>query len=869
MGIAPLPIDPYLPEIALALERARALVISAPPGAGKTTRIPRALYEAGFADRGEILVLEPRRLAARLAASRVAEEMGEKPGETVGYSIRFENVSGPKTRIRFLTEAILSRRMINDPDLHGVSVVILDEFHERHLSTDLALAFLRRLQPRNRLLKIIVMSATMDADPVASYLVDAETISVGSAPFDVSIEYAKPEPDRPLHDRVASAVSALVRAGDTGDFLAFLPGAREIRRTAESLARLPLVEGRLVLPLHGDLPSSEQRKAIEPADRPKIVLATNVAETSITIPGISAVIDSGLARVAGHSGWSGLPTLSTAKISKSSANQRAGRAGRTQKGRVVRLYMRHEFEARPEFDIPEIRRADLAETLLMLHAAGIARSDDFPWFEAPPRSAVDSTEALLCRLGAIDSAGRISTLGRRMLEFPTHPRLARLIVEGENLKVASESALLAALVSERDIRLDSRADFRSRPGVGAQPGATAAESDLLELMERYREAEAAGCNAERLRTLGLDPGAVRAVRKNYEQMLRIVSGRARGGRGHRAGGAPNADENALLIAVLAGFPDRVAKRRARGSREILMAAGGSATLANTSVVHHPEFVVAVDAEERREKSSPGGTGTIVRIASRIEIEWLAGLFPDAIVQRNELAWNEKAGRVDELRRVFYDQLTLEETVLPAAPSEKTSLLLLDAIMAKGFSVFRDFDQIPTLVERIAFLRRHLHREEFPEIAEPQIRETVERLCTGRRSLQEVASLSLAGALQDRLTQRQKGLLEREAPERIRLNAGRSVRVHYETTAPPWIESRLQDFFGMSASPAICAGSVPLTVHVLAPNGRPVQVTNDLAGFWTRHYPGIRRELQRRYPKHSWPEIPFQKKEPGSRSKHPE
>lgn len=876
MGIAPLPIDPYLPEIMLSLQRSRGLVLSAPPGAGKTTRIPRALYEAGFADRGEILVLEPRRLAARLAASRVADEMGERPGETVGYSIRFENVSGPRTRIRFLTEAILSRRMISDPDLQGVSVVILDEFHERHLSTDLALAFLRRLQARNRSLRIIVMSATMEAGPVASYLLDAETMSVGSAPFDVSIEYESPGPERPLHERVTEAAAALIRAGERGDLLAFLPGAREIRRTAESLARRPFIEGRLVLALHGDLPSSEQRKAIEPADRPKIVLATNVAETSITIPGISAVIDSGLAKVAGHSAWSGLPTLSTARISKSSANQRAGRAGRTQKGRVVRLYTRHEFDIRPEFDLPEIRRTDLAETILMLHAAGVARSDDFPWFEAPPQSAVDSAETLLLRLGAVDTTGSISSLGRRMLEFPAHPRLARLILEGENLKVAAESALLAALVAERDIRLDARTDFRSRPGAAARSDAPAVASDLLELMERYCEAEAARFDTERLRALGLDAGAVRAVRRNYEQMLRIIS---RTGRRDRSGASSRplhssrvkaaADENALLIAVLAGFPDRVAKRRAAGSRELLMAAGGSATLAPGSAVHHPQFVVAVDAETRREQSSPGGSGTVVRIASQIEIEWLAGLFPDAIVERSELAWNEKAGRVEELRRVFYDQIALEERVLPATPSEKTSAVLLAAVMGRGPSVFRDHDQIPALIARIGLLRKHLLGEEFPDIAEPEVREAMEGLCAGRRSLQELASLSLTAALKERLTGRQKVRLEREAPERIRLNAGRNVKVHYEAAAPPWIESRLQDFLGMSASPAICAGNVPLTIHLLAPNGRAVQVTNDLAGFWARHYPGIRRELQRRYPRHSWPEIPSEKKEQGSRSRKPE
>jgi ATP-dependent helicase HrpB len=842
----PLPIDPYLPEIISILQTAGALVLTAPPGAGKTTRVPRALYDAGFAARGEILILEPRRLAARMAAFRVAEEFGEKPGETVGYSIRFENVAGPNTRIRFLTEAILARIIIQNPDLTGVSAVILDEFHERHLATDLALSFLKQIQIKNPALKIIVMSATLDARPVVSFLSNSRFLSVDGAPFDLSIEYEDRVSDRPLHDKVASATFKLLRSGPGGDILVFLPGAAEIRRCAEALK---LAEDRLgfrLYLLHGDLPSSEQRRAVEPAVQVKVILATNVAETSITIPGIAAVIDSGLARLAGYSAWSGFSTLATAKISKASATQRAGRAGRTQAGRVLRLYTRPDFESRPAHETPEIRRAELTETALMLHGAGIRDPGSFTWFDPPPPSAIAAAENLLARLGAIDAAGRISDTGTRMLQIPVHPRLARLILEGQKLQAADESALLAALLSERDIRLESRSRLG---GIHSKPRNLASgSSDLIELIEYFQEAEQAIFRQDRILDLGLDPGAIQSVRRAYRQLRRILPA-SNPARTRRSAG--DRTEDALLIAALAAFPDRVARRRKAGSQELLLAGGGSATLSPASVVHNPIFLVAVDAEAR---ISRGAADTMVRLASAVEIEWLAAMFPDSILQKTELIWNERAGRVDEVQRTCYEQITLEETIRPAAPSEEVSRMLASAVFDANFAPFRDPSSLSAFQARLAFLSGHFPAEAWPELGDSSMREIVAALCSGKNRLEELASISLVGTVTNRLTPRQRLLLEREAPERIKLKAGRSVIVHYESTKPPWIASRLQDFFGMTKTPAICSGRVLLTMHLLAPNGRAVQVTQDIEGFWKRHYPSIRRELQRRYPKHAWPEF---------------
>ena len=844
----PLPIDPHLPKIVSALRSSKALILTAPPGAGKTTRIPRALYDAGFAENGEILILEPRRLAARLAATRVAEELGEKPGNTVGYSIRFENVAGPSTRIRFLTEAILARKIVRNPELDGVSTVILDEFHERHLATDLALAFLKQLQDKNHELKLLVMSATMDASPLTAFLPDSQLLSAGASPFDLGIEYQeKPDP-RPLHERVAAAVSRLLRDGLEGDILVFLPGAAEIRRSAEALQPATVRLGISLHLLHGDLPASEQRRSIEPAACTKVILATNVAETSITIPGIAAVIDSGFARVAGHSQWSGFPTLTTARISKSSAAQRAGRAGRTQAGRVIRLYTHQDFLSRPEYDTPEIKRADLAETSLLLHGTGIRDIVSFAWFEPPAVSAIEAAEALLAKLGAITEEGCISDLGSRMLQLPVHPRLARLIMEGEKRHIAESSTLLAALLSERDIRLDARTHLaESHLKVHKQ---VSGPSDLLELLDRFQEAESARFEPERVFALGLDARAVHAVRRSQRQLHRIVSVH---GLAPAPPSAASERDDALLISVLSAFPDRVAKRRKAGARELLLAGGGSAMLSPASVVREPSFVVAVDVEEQKEKLASKASGPTIRLASAIEVEWLAALFPDSISQKTELVWNERAGRVDEIRRTSFGQVSLEETSRTAPPSEESSHLLASAVLSREPLPFHDVSSLQAFRSRLALVLQCFPQENPTQVEEQEIRAAVELLCAGKRSLAELAALSIVDALMNKLTARQRLLLRRETPERIKLKSGRTVNVHYENAGFPWIESRLQDFLGTYATPVICAGRIPLTIHLLAPNGRAVQVTRDLAGFWGNHYPAIRRELQRRYPKHSWPE----------------
>jgi ATP-dependent helicase HrpB len=843
----PLPIDPLLPEVVAALRTAPSLVIEAPPGAGKTTRVPRAIHEAGLAGAGEVVVLEPRRLAARLAARRVAQELGERPGETVGWQVRFEEVAGPRTRIRYVTEGLLTRRLLAAPALPGVGAVVLDEFHERHLQGDLALALLRRLQRTARPeLKLVAMSATLDAAPVAGYL-GARALRSEGRRFEVAIEHLSPEeaarPDVRLDDLVARAVRRLHREGIEGDVLVFLPGAAEIRRAREALADWAERAGVDVLALHGDLPPEEQDRAVAPGPRRKVILSTNVAETSVTIEGVVAVVDTGLARVASHSPWSGLPTLELKKISRASAAQRAGRAGRTRPGRALRLYTQHDHDARPEFDVPEVLREDLSETLLSLAALGAL--DGLDWFERPPAAALDAGRTLLVRLGALAANGALTDLGRRMLRVPGHPRQGRLVAEAAARGAAEEGALLAALLGERDLR-----DRRALEGAALPP---TGDSDLLELAHAFGEAARARFDPGRLRRMGVSPGAAQAVERSRRQLARVARELARSTAttstttpaSTSAATSTAATEHALLLATLAAYPDRVARRRGPGSDEIVLAGGGSARLDPASVVREAALLVALDAEERRGDRRGSRAEARVRIASAVTQEMLLDLFPDALRYEEALSWNAEAERVEATERLLYADLVLEETRAPRADPDAVAARLAAEAIARGPRAFAPEGALDRVVARLAFAAAHAPDAGVTPPSEDDV----------AAALRELREADLPGALLARLDPRARAALERLAPERVTLPGGRTARIQYEAGKPPWVESRLQDFFGMAAGPSVASGKVPLVLHLLAPNQRAVQVTTDLSGFWDRHYPAIRRELMRRYPRHAWPEDP--------------
>ncbi len=844
-----LPIDPLLPDIVAGLRGASSLVIEAPPGAGKTTRVPPALLAGGFGP-GEIVVLQPRRLPARLAAARVAEELGEEVGRTVGYTVRFEDVGGTATRIRFMTEGILLRRLLAEPELPGVSLVVLDELHERHLASDLALALLARLQRSSRPdLRLVVMSATLDAAPVRDYLGCPAVRSEGRL-FPVDIKHDDGTDQRPLAERVAGAVRRLQTTdGRGGDILVFLPGAGEIRRTAEALEPWAAAKGLLVLPLHGDLPPGEQRRAVTPAGRPKVILSTNVAETSVTIEGVTVVIDSGLARIASHSPWSGLPRLAVAKISQASAIQRAGRAGRTAPGLALRLYPRHDFESRRPYEIPEIGRLELSEALLALAALGVRDASRFDWFEAPGAPALASAAELLRRLEAVDGQGGLTPTGRRMLRFPTHPRLARLLVEGERRGVGQEAATLAGLLSEGDISDQARARFGGRAGRG--PETRDESGDLLERLDRFARAKEARFDRGQMRVLGVDGRAGEAVERARRQYAALLELRSGAGQAVRPASLDALDD-ALAMAVLAAFPDRVMRRRSPGASQAVLASGGAVEVGPLPAA---ELLVAVDAEERSGPAGrPAGRSLAVRLAVGIQPEWLLDLASDGLADTEETAWNPSTERVEVVRRLRYGAVVLDESQEPATPSPEASRLLAEAALAAGAGQARISEaSAERLQVKLELLRGAFPERAIPSLAAEQVRALVIEACAGLTSMAELRAVPFEERLRQALPGPVLELLRNETPDYVHLPGGRRLAIAYEPGKPPWIASRLQDFFGMKTGPTLCRGRVPLTLHLLAPNQRAVQVTADLAGFWERHYPALRRELGRRYPRHAWPE----------------
>ncbi len=580
---------------------------------------------------------------------------------------------------------------------------------------------------------------------------------------------------------MASALEGLIAQAPAGDVLVFLPGAAEIRRAERECRPLAARHDLLLLPLYGDLSPAEQDRAVSPAPRRKVILSTNVAESSITVEGVTAVIDSGLARMASDSPWSGLPTLEVARISKASATQRAGRAARTAPGRVNRLYTADDFHRRREQDPPEILRRELSELCLTLRAMDVNNPLELDWLDAPPSPAVTRAEDLLERLGAKRERAR------HMARYPLHPRLARLVMDAAERGAGEEGCRAAAALSA---------------------GARTPSCDLMTLIDSP-----------------FDP----VTERHFQQIRRIV----------RPPKTHAHDPRALALAIVTAFPDRVARRRK--DNQLLLASGGSAVLGCEA---RAEFLAAVDIEDRSEHALP-----LVRLYCAIEPDWLIDLFPDRVTERAGVEWNRSAERVEAVSALLYDNLVIEETRSGAPDPEQAAALLAERAIEAGIEKFVDPDEWAQFLARVAFASEHA------SINKLDVDEAFRELCRGLKSFAELksAGASLIPSLEQRIGAR---LLNEIAPSRIRLPNGRQTKVNYEAGKPPWIASRLQDFFGMRETPRIANGTVALVVHLLAPNKRPVQTTTDLAGFWQRLYPQVRRELSRRYPKHAWPEDPY-------------
>jgi ATP-dependent helicase HrpB len=841
--MTPLPIDSALAQIVETVRRERRLVLVAPPGAGKTTRVPVALVEAGLlsAEHPGLVMLQPRRVAARAAAERIAQENGWRVGGRVGYQVRFDRKVGPETRITVVTEGILNRRLVGDPYLEGISAVILDEFHERSLHSDLALGLLREIRESARDdLIVVVMSATMDAGPVASFLDDAPIVRVEGRSFPVEVRYLSSSGD-PLPIRVARSVEAAAVEDRTGgDILAFLPGVEEIRRTGRELAAWATREGALVLPLHGSLTPEEQDRAIRPAGRRKVVLATNIAETSLTIDGVTTVIDGGLARFASHDPTKGLDRLELGRISRASAAQRAGRAGRTAPGRCFRLWSEGEQRGMAESDIPEVRRVDLCGTVLALHAWGHTDPSAFGWFEPPEPGSLDAAGRLLVLLGAIEpDGGSITTLGRQLLEVPAHPRLARLLVAAVSLGLLREGAALAALLSEKDIL----ARVKHRDAIPAWHGS----SDVLIRLDRLEEAERAGFTP-RLRDRGIDPAAARQVARVRDDLLRI--GR-RMGAPRLEGHEPNEDD--LLRMVLLAYPDRVVLRRGGDGSTGVMVGGRGVRLDPGSVVREAELFLALDPREHRR----GGTlEARVGIASAIRVEWLEESFGHAIRREKTVEFDESKGRVIGIATLSYLGLPLREDRNVPVPAELAGEALALALAPLGRAFFERDETCENWLARFDLARRFLPDGGWPDLDEADWSELIEHACRGKRSLAELAPGSLLGLLKSRLSYAENQRLDEMVPEALVVPSGNRIRLSYPPDGPPSLAVRLQELFGWPETPRIAGGRMAIVLHLLGPNYRPVQITDDLKSFWAGAYFQVRKDLRARYPKHAWPDDPL-------------
>jgi ATP-dependent helicase HrpB len=809
---------------------ANRLILTAPTGSGKSTQIPQFLLDDGVCPVGQIVVLQPRRLPARLLAKWVAEQRGGRLGDEVGYQIRLDDVTSPRTRIRYVTEGILLRQMIADPRLRDIAAIVFDEFHERHLYGDITLARALQIQQTCRPdLRLIVMSATLDVAPLQTYLAPCDVLSSAGRAFPVTIEYLpKPPGDVPLWD---IAAAQLDRSWD-GDALVFMPGGYEIQRTVQAI-RARHGSRFLVFPLHGDLPPAEQDAAVARYDRPKVVVATNVAETSLTIDGVRLVIDSGLARLARYDPHRGINTLLIEKISRASADQRAGRAGRTAAGHCIRLWTQRDHDSRPAQELPEIKRLDLAEVVLTLKAAGVRDVKSFRWLEPPDPKSLDRAEQLLADLGALDPTGQITPIGQRMLAFPLHPRYSRMLLAAHERGCVRPVAFIAALTQGRDILIRNP----GKPVLDARAELFGGEhdSDFFILMRACRYAQRCGFDVERCRRVGIHAQNARQVYPLFEQFLAIAERE-----GLEVGERPVANE-AIQQCVLTGFADQLARRVDAGTLRCELVHRRRGLLARDSVVAAPLFVAAEIAEVQGRDLN-----VMLSLATAVREEWLRELFPGDVRETRQAVFDPAQRRVfTETARQFRD-LVLEVKRSDDVSSEEAARLLAAHCELPGWN-----EAVEQWITRVNCLADWMPELNLPRITGADRQTLREQVCHGATSFKEIKDRPVLPVVKSWLSAAQQAWVEQYAPERIELPGGRRAKITYAPDKPPAVAARIQDLYGVTEGLFIAQRRVALTIEILAPNQRPVQVTSNLANFWRDQYPRLKQELQRKYPKHEW------------------
>ncbi len=829
--MTPCPVDAILPELIQTLRARSSVVLQAPPGAGKTTRVPLALLDLIPAGK-RIVMLQPRRIAAVSSARWMARLLDERVGLTIGYTIRFDRKVSAGTRVEVVTEGILTRRIQSDPAMEDVAMVIFDEFHERSLHADLALALCLDVHRGLREdLKILVMSATLDSGPIAKLLAEAPVIRSEGKPFPVDECYISDNRDRPLTEKVCGAIIRALRE-QPGDVLVFLPGAREIRACCDALG--PVVKGGgggiTVHPLYGDLPFEEQERAIVPLATRKIVLATNIAETSLTIEGIRTVIDSGLTRRLHFDPSTGMNRLVTIPVSRASAEQRKGRAGRLGPGICFRLYSPHTFRSMIPFAPPEILVSDLSPVALELAVWGVRDPSRLSWLDCPPATAWEAAQRLLIDLGALDGSGHVSPLGKAMARLPVHPRLSKLMLRARDMDRPRLGADLAALLSERDVaRRGSSFDKSLR---GHPEGMT----ERVEMLQDWRRG---------VRLHGADPWALRNADRIAQHLGRLVHGP----RGISTTEEP--DEDVISTLLLAAYPDRIAQLRGEG--RFVLVSGRGVRLPSTGGPRESPYIVAVSAD-----IGEGGDG-VVHIAAPVSADNIRRECAGRIGTLKQVRVDKKEKRIIATIEEHLGAVTLSSKNFDPGDDEATPLLC-DAIRSDPSALLHFTREARQFQGRVALMRRVFPEEKWPDLSDDRLASAPEEWIlsrlTGIRSMRDIASIELLPALWEKLTWRQQRLLDERAPSAIVVPSGHRVQLDYAAGDIPVLAVKLQEMFGLGDTPTVAGGRVKVLLHLLSPARRPVQVTQDLRGFWNGGYQDVRKELKGRYPKHPWPDDPW-------------
>ncbi len=833
-----------------ALRSGGRLIVQAPTGSGKSTQIPQMLLRHGFLDGGEVVVLQPRRLAARLLAKRVAEEVGTRLGDIVGYQIRLESRVSAATRIRFVTEGILLRQMSFDATLRGVNVLVFDEFHERHLYGDISLARALQIQATLRPdLKIVVMSATLDTEVLRPYLAPCEVLTSQGRMFPVRIEY-QPKTvnfdDEPVWIVAARECERIAAATD-GDILVFMPGAYEIGRTVQEVQGTRVLRDFVCFPLHGELPPEQQDRAVARYDARKIIVSTNVAETSLTIDGVTAVVDCGLARMARFDVHRGINTLLIEKISVASADQRAGRAGRTAPGVCVRLWTEREHAQRARQELPEVKRLDLAEVVLTLKASGIDDVHGFPWLEKPDPKALERAETLLADLGALGTEAdaaprRITELGRKMLRFPVHPRYARMFLAAQERGCVRSVALMAALTQGRNFLIrgvDKRTEEAREDLFGEEH-----ESDFFLLMRAWRFADKANYAMDACRRIGIHAQAARQVGPLFEQFLEIAAKEGLDVSERRI------DGDAVRKCVLAGFSDQLAKRLDGGTLRCALVHGRKGVLARESCIQRAPLLVAAEISEIEGRG--GEVNVLLSLATAVDEAWLKEIFPDDYRETRGVVYDEAMKRVISRRERRFRDLVLEaKSASDDAPLNEAASLLTQEVLAGRIKLEAWDETVDQWVIRVNRLAEWFPELEVNLITDADRATLIEQICYGELSARDVKDKPVMPILRDWLTAEQLAVLDNYLPERLTMANGRKAKLRYEKEGPPVLSARIQELYGVNSTFAVGHGRVPVKIEVLAPNHRPIQVTDDLSAFWRDMYPKVKAELSRRYPRHEW------------------